>query len=44
MLPTVDLRPPFNISRASHIVLEVEHLQKSRDFYVKVAGSSDPTS
>ncbi|MDM0072342.1 VOC family protein [Variovorax sp. J31P207] len=38
MLPTVDLRPPFNISRASHIVLEVKDLQKSRDFYVKIVG------
>ena len=38
MLPEVNLRPPFNITRASHIVLHVADLQKSRDFYVEIAG------
>ncbi|HSV48602.1 MAG TPA: VOC family protein [Ramlibacter sp.] len=38
MLPAVNLRPPFNITRASHIVLHVADLKKSRDFYVKIAG------
>jgi len=38
MLPAVDLRPPFNITRASHIVLHVADLKKSRDFYVKIVG------
>ena len=38
MLPTVDLRPPFNITRASHIVLHVADLKRSRDFYVKIVG------
>lgn len=38
MLPAVDLKPAFNITRASHIVLEVSDLKKSRDFYVKIVG------
>src|SRR5215212_4483931 len=38
MLPLVDLKPPFNITRASHIVLYVSDLKKSRDFYVKIVG------
>ncbi len=38
MLPVVDLRPPFNITRSSHIVLQVTDLKKSRDFYVKIVG------
>jgi catechol 2,3-dioxygenase len=38
MLPAVNLRPPFNITRASHIVLHVSDLKKSRDFYVKIVG------
>lgn len=38
MLPAVNLRPPFNITRASHVVLHVADLQKSRDFYVKIVG------
>lgn len=38
MLPAVNLRPPFNISRASHVVLHVADLAKSRDFYVNIVG------
>src|SRR5687768_17168200 len=38
VLPAVDLKPPFNITRASHIVLEVADLKRSRDFYVKIVG------
>lgn len=38
MLPIVDFRPPFNITRTSHIVLHVSDLRKSRDFYVKIVG------
>jgi catechol 2,3-dioxygenase len=38
MLPTVNLRPPFNITRASHVVLTVSDLERSRDFYVNIAG------
>ena len=35
MLPPVDLRPPFNISRASHVRLNVSDLAESRNFYIK---------
>lgn len=38
MLPTVNLRPLFNITRSSHIVLYVSDLKKSRDFYVDIVG------
>lgn len=38
MLPAVNLRPPFNITRASHVVLHVSDLAKSRDFYVNIVG------
>ena len=38
MLPAVDLQPPFNITRFSHVVLEVADVARSRDFYVNVAG------
>ncbi|MES2482639.1 MAG: VOC family protein [Pseudomonadota bacterium] len=38
MVPVVNFRPPFNITRASHIVLEVTDLQRSRDFYTKIVG------
>lgn len=38
MLPAVNLRPPFNITRASHVVLHVADLAKSRDFYVNIVG------
>lgn len=38
MLPPVDLRPPFNITRASHVRLVVADLAASRDFYVNVLG------
>jgi catechol 2,3-dioxygenase len=38
MLPAVNLRPPFNITRASHVVLHVADLARSRDFYVNIVG------
>ena len=38
MLPPVDLRPPFNITRTSHLRLNVADLAESRDFYTKVIG------
>jgi len=38
MLPPVDLRPPFNITRTSHLRLNVADLSESRDFYTKVIG------
>lgn len=38
MLPPVDLRPPVNITRASHVRLAVADLAKSRDFYENVMG------
>ena len=38
MLPAVNLKPPFNITRFSHVVLEVDDVERSRDFYVDVGG------
>jgi catechol 2,3-dioxygenase len=38
MLPEVNLRPPFNITRASHVRLTVEDLAESRNFYANVLG------
>ncbi|WP_224788975.1 VOC family protein [Pandoraea terrae] len=38
MLPAVNHRPPFNITRASHVVLNVADLAKSRAFYVDIVG------
>lgn len=38
MLPAVNLKPPFNITRMSHVVLHVADLAKSRDFYVNIVG------
>jgi catechol 2,3-dioxygenase len=38
MLPPVDLRPPFSISRSSHVRLAVTDLAKSRDFYTSILG------
>lgn len=38
MLPPVDLRPPFTISRFSHVRLTVADLAKSRDFYTRILG------
>jgi catechol 2,3-dioxygenase len=38
MLPPVNLRPPFNISRSSHIRLTVADLAESRNFYVNILG------
>lgn len=38
MLPPVDLRPPFNITRSSHVRLTVADLAESRDFYADILG------
>jgi catechol 2,3-dioxygenase-like lactoylglutathione lyase family enzyme len=38
MLPPVDLRPAFNITRSSHVRLTVADLAESRNFYVNVLG------
>lgn len=37
-LPQTDLTPPFNITRASHLVLTARDLARSRDFYTEVVG------
>jgi len=37
-LPPTNLRPPFNITRASHLVLTSRDLAKARDFYTEVVG------
>lgn len=37
-LPRPVLRPPFHITRASHVVLSVKDLQASRPFYEEVLG------
>jgi catechol 2,3-dioxygenase len=38
VLPSVNLRPPFNITRASHIRLGVADLAASREFYTQIVG------
>lgn len=38
MLPPTNFKPPFNITRASHLVLTSRDLAKSRDFYTEVIG------
>src|SRR5262245_63408218 len=37
-LPQTNFDPPFNITRASHLVLTTQDLPASRDFYVEVVG------
>ena len=37
-LPPTNFSPPFNITRASHLVLTARDLAKSRDFYTEVIG------
>jgi catechol 2,3-dioxygenase len=37
-LPRTNLHPPFNITRASHLVLTSRDLAKARDFYTEVIG------
>jgi catechol 2,3-dioxygenase len=37
-LPQPNLHPPFNITRASHLVLTSRDLAKARDFYTEVVG------
>jgi len=38
MLPPTNLTPPFNVTRASHLVLTSRDLAKARDFYTEVVG------
>lgn len=38
MLPTVEHRPAFNLTRASHVILTVRDLEKSCAFYTEVVG------
>src|SRR4051794_40520523 len=38
MLPPTNPAPPFNITRASHLVLTSRDLAKARDFYTEVVG------
>lgn len=38
MLPRTNFKPPFNITRASHLVLTTRDLAKARDFYTEVVG------
>ena len=40
-LPRPVFRPPFNVTRASHVVLTVADLQASRRFYEEVVGRFD---
>ena len=37
-LPQTNFQPPFNITRASHLVLTSRDLARSRDFYTEVVG------
>lgn len=37
-LPQTNFKPPFNITRASHLVLTSRDLAKARDFYTEVVG------
>jgi catechol 2,3-dioxygenase len=37
-IPGINLSPPFNITRCSHICLEVKNLAESRRFYEQVIG------
>src|SRR5882724_7035031 len=37
-IPALVLRPPFDVTRASHVVLRVKDLMASRAFYVDTIG------
>jgi catechol 2,3-dioxygenase len=37
-IPQTNFNPPFNITRASHLVLTAQDLSASRDFYTEVIG------
>ena len=37
-LPSTNFNPPFNITRASHLIFTARDLAKSRDFYTEVIG------
>ncbi len=38
MIDDVQLAPPFNITRASHVVLTVSDIERSKEFYCDVVG------
>src|SRR6476469_321648 len=38
VIPETNFNPPFNITRASHLVLTAQDLPASRDFYTQVLG------
>jgi catechol 2,3-dioxygenase len=38
MIPRTNFNPPFNVTRASHLVFTARDLAASRDFYVEVMG------
>jgi catechol 2,3-dioxygenase len=38
MFPATNFSPPFNVTRASHLVLTSRDLAKARDFYTEVVG------
>jgi catechol 2,3-dioxygenase len=38
IIPETNFAPPFNVTRASHLVLTARDLARSRDFYVEVLG------
>ena len=38
IIPQTNFNPPFNITRASHLVFTARDLAASRDFYVEVMG------
>ena len=37
-IPKTNFHPPFNITRASHLVFTARDLAKSRAFYIEVMG------
>jgi catechol 2,3-dioxygenase len=37
-IPQTNFNPPFNVTRASHLVFTARDLAASRDFYVEVMG------
>ncbi len=37
-LPNTNFNPPFNITRASHLIFTARDLARSREFYTEVMG------
>ena len=37
-LPNTNFNPPFNITRASHLIFTARDLARSREFYTEVLG------